>query len=92
MRAIAWFVLWLCAGPVLASQAVPPPLQHELTVSLLPGERSLDVVDRITLPAAATTLWLDLHAGLNPRFSSDQGEVEVIGTQKGSHVERYRLK
>ena len=92
MRAIAWFVLWLCAGPVLASQAVPPPLQHELTVSLVPGERSLRVVDRITLPDAATTLRLDLHAGLNPRFSSSQGEVEVIGTQKGAHAERYRLK
>jgi hypothetical protein len=42
--------------------------------------RSLRIVDRITLPAAVTTLWLELHAGLNLRFYSDQGEVEVCET------------
>ncbi len=91
MRAIAWLVLWLCAGPLLASQAIPPPLQHELKVSLQPGKQRLKVVDRITLPAAANTLQLELHAGLKPRFSSGRGEVEVVSTRTGSYVERYHL-
>ena len=91
MRAIAWLVLWLCAGPLLASQAIPPPLQHDLKVSLQPGKQRLKVVDRITLPAAASALQLELHAGLKPRFSSGRGEVEVVRTGSGSYVERYHL-
>ena len=93
MRAIAWLGLWLCAGPVFASGAIPPPLQHDLKVSVYPGERSLLVTDRIVLPDAMTALKLDLHAGLNPRFYADRGEVELLSTPPiASHVERYELK
>ena len=67
MRTTVWLVLWLCAAPLYASPSVPP-LQHDLKVSLLPEQHSLRAVDRITLPVAMTNLWLDLHAGLNPRF------------------------
>ena len=92
MRTTGWLLLWLCAGPLFASQAIPPPLQHDLEVRLQPGQRSLEVVDRITLPDTTDSLWLELHAGLEPRFFAERGKVEVIGIQPGSFVERYRLK
>ena len=92
MRTIAWLVLWLCTGPLFASQAITPPLQHDLKVSLQPEKQSLRVVDQISLPDATATLWLELHAGLNPRFHAEQGKVEVVSTQAGSYVERYQLK
>ena len=76
MRTIVWLVLWLSAGPLLAEQAIPPSLQHDLKVSLNPEQRSLRVQDRITLPDATVTLWLELHAGLNPRFHVDRGELK----------------
>ncbi len=91
MRTTLWLVLWLCAGPLFASPSTPP-LQHDLRLSLLPGQHSLRVTDRISLPAAMTTLWLELHAGLNPRFHADRGEVEVVSTLAESHVLRYQLK
>lgn len=90
MKRVWLFVLWLLSSP-LAAQVAPSPIHHELDVALNPAQRTLTVSDLITLPGPSEKLSLRLHAGLNPRFFSDRGEVRVTRTSAGDYLERYQI-
>ena len=72
--------------------AAAQPLHHELRVSLDPASHAITARDRITLPAAAHNLTMDLHPQLEPKFSSPQGPVELLDQQSGSYYTSYQLK
>ncbi|MCW8964419.1 MAG: M20/M25/M40 family metallo-hydrolase [Gammaproteobacteria bacterium] len=91
MKRLVWVLLWLFSAPLLALE-LQAPVQHELKVVLQPGQQSLSVSDRITLPKPVSSLTLNLHAGLNPRFSSDHGDVQVSRSHADDDLERYQLK
>ncbi len=83
-------MLWLLVS-LLPAQAVPSPIHHELKVELEPGERTLTVHDRISLPEPVTSLTLRLHDGLSPRFLTDQGVVRVEQIGSDDQMARYRI-
>ena len=90
MKRALFFVLWLFGSP-LAAQDVQSPIHHELKVALKPQQRILTVRDRISLFKPEEGLTLNLHAGLNPRFSSDLGDVQVARSRTDDFLERYRI-
>jgi aminopeptidase N len=91
MKRLLWLLLWLISAHP-AAQGVDAPIHHDLEVELQPGRQSLRVVDRITLPAPAEGLTLYLHAGLEPRFHADGGEVEARRTGREGYQVRYRVR
>lgn len=89
-----WLLLPLLCwiGIQAGATEVDPPVQHELTVSIHPTDQTLSATDRVTLPTAAKGITLDLQAGLNPRFSSPAGKVEIIDAATKDYRTRYRLR
>ena len=81
--------LLLVPLPTLAERAL---LHHDLTVKLQPEQKIIVATDNITLPQAVDHLTLELHAGLEPEFSSSAGRVEVISREKNRYWQRYRLQ
>ena len=91
MQRTLLFALWLFTSPLLAQDDVQFPIHHELKVTLQPEQQSLTVSDQISLPEPVASLTLLLHAGLNPRFFSDGGAVNLDKFHSDDDLERYRI-
>ncbi|ODB92029.1 hypothetical protein A3194_06325 [Candidatus Thiodiazotropha endoloripes] len=84
------FLLWLICTPLLALEN-HPPIHHQLDVKLVPQRQTLSVIDRISFTQPLSDLKLILHAGLKPRFSTDQGELQVRLDHRDGFAERYEI-
>lgn len=91
MRRLLLLLIALLTAP-LQGLTVTEPVHHDLSVSLQPGERTLAVTDLITLPEPVGRLVLEMHAGLQPKFVSSHGEIEVVSRQGHDYLQRYELK
>ncbi|MCG7940831.1 MAG: M20/M25/M40 family metallo-hydrolase [Candidatus Thiodiazotropha lotti] len=84
------FLLWLICTPLLAVES-HPPIHHQLDVKLEPQQQTLNVTDRISFTQPLSNLKLILHANLKPRFSTDQGKVQVRLDHQDNYAERYDI-
>ena len=92
MRAAIVFLLCAFTAQAWAQAGqVPTPVQHDITVTLEPGQRSLSVSNRISLPKPMRQLTVQLHAGLEPRFDADEGDVQVELLDADAYREQYRI-
>ena len=81
-------VALLSFGGVAA--AAPLVVGHEITVTLDPARGTLQATDALTLPPGQTDWDILLHAGLDPRVTSDNASLETLG--RGGYLERLRLR
>ena len=90
MKSVLLLLLCLFCGPLWALVS-PAPIHHDLKVKLAPQQRTLTVSDQVSLPQPMRQLTLQLHAGLNPRFYTETGEIEVDRFDADDSGERFRI-
>ncbi len=86
--------LWLAALALLAAGAAgasQPPVEHRLTVRLLPTEDRIEAEDRLRLPADLRgTVLFELHRNLEPEVEPP-ARLEPAGDGTLPWVRRWRL-
>ena len=90
MKSVLLLLLCLFCGPLWALVS-PAPIHHDLEVRLAPQQRTLTVSDQVSFPQPMRQLTLQLHAGLNPRFYAETGEIEVDRFDADDSGERFRI-